>query len=164
MKTFNILAVAASLLAGFGLLSSSCDAVWDASFDDYPYYGDYYGAGIDNDWYPSLPGAPLISPVYWGGALYPGSTLPPMRPTRPGWNSGPVWNAGSGNIRPGNPGRPVPLPEGPSGEGNVRPGQTTTPLPDVPSSSGNIRPSGLGGGNPGIALPPEGMGYRTTRH
>lgn len=143
MKTSNILVAAVSLMAGFGMLTTSCDAIWDASVDDYPYYGDYYGASIDKDWYPSLPGAPLISPVYWGGALYPGSTLPPMRPTRPGWNSDPVWNSGSGNVRPG---------------------QTTSPQPDLPSSSGNIRPSALGGGNPGIALPPEGMGYRSTRH
>lgn len=134
---------------------SSCDAVWGVDTDPGDYY--YYGAGIDNDWYPSLPGAPLLSPVYWGGQLYPGGLLPP--PTRPGM-SGPIYNRPSGNVRPGIGNPTPPTPSVPS-----MPPATQDPVPSVPSApSVNIRPGMLNGSNPGIAMPPAGMGYREGRH
>ena len=60
MKTSNILVAAFSLMAGFGMLTTSCDAIWDASVDDYPYYGDYYEASIDKNFSIGLPSSPDI--------------------------------------------------------------------------------------------------------
>lgn len=131
---------------------SSCDAVWGVDATPDNYY--YYGAGIDNEWYPSLPGAPLLSPVYWNGQLYPGGLLPPS--TRPGL-SGPVYNGPSGNVRPGVT-RPTPSVP-------VTPPAAQPPVPSTPSvPTGNMRPGMLNGSNPGIAMPPAGTGYREGRH
>lgn len=157
MKLRNISGKIAAVGVAVLLTMTACDAVWTDSADDYGYYPGYYGIGIDNDWYPSLPGAPLLSPVYWGGQLYPGSALPPMLPpTRPG---GPAYrpNLPSGNVRPGTtpsvpsvPSTPVPsVPSVPST--SVRPGT----LPGIP-------PEQVTGGEPGIVMPPAGSGFKPT--
>lgn len=149
MKLRNVSGMMAAVGVAVVLSMASCDAVWTDSADDYGYYPGYYGIGIDNDWYPSLPGAPLLSPVYWGGQLYPGSALPPMLPpTRPGT---PVYrpNRPSGNVRPGTTPSVPSTPSIPSAPG--RPGT----LPGIP-------PQQVTGGEPGIVMPPPDSGFKPT--
>lgn len=146
-------AIKTSLLLSFlaALSMTSCDAYLDSSWDTYP---DYYGAGVGSDWYPSLPGSPYISPVYWGGQLYPGSVLPPLPPTRPGWTS-PIINRPIGNVRTTRPGgslSPAPLPSVPSTP--LQPSTPTRPSTSVVPPAGYIPPSQVTGGQPGIQLPP----------
>lgn len=154
MKKKKIAAVSLIVhsLAAASLLSG-CDAIWGTSVDFAP---GYYGVGINNDWDPAMPGAPLLSPVYWGGQLYPGGTLSPggifpsqAPPTRPGWNR-PA--GGSGNVRPGNSGSIPVQPSNPGGSGNVRPGTVVPPQE-------SFKPSSVTGGQPGIAASPEGTGH-----
>lgn len=157
--------MAATAVAASGLLVQGCDVMWDSALDGDPgyggFYGDYSGSGFYNDWWPSLPGAPYVSPVYWGGSVYPGNYFPPapprpQRPQRPpqwngGGNPGPIINVG--NVRPGNSGNlngsnpgPVILPSEPApsrpskpstGTGNTRPSFTLTPSQLPAGSSGN---------------------------
>lgn len=143
MKTHTIAisfftAMAATLL-------NSCDALWGVDIDSD--YTPVYTYGVGSEWAPSLPGAPLISPVYWGNAVYPGPPMPPLthiRPVAP--------NRPSGNIRPGQT-----TPASPSG--TIRPGTSASgEHPIVPS-----RPINITGGQPGIALPPAGTGFTPTQ-
>lgn len=136
MKRIISLSATISSLAAASLLTS-CDALWGtASVDIDP---GYYSAGIYNDWYPTLSGAPLISPIYWGNQIYPGpgSALPP--PQRP--NA--AWRPGAN--RPVGNSRPNAVPSTPSVPGQGRP---TIAIPDHPIN--------LNGSNPGPALPPWG--------
>lgn len=142
--------VASVAAMGFAVISlSACDAMWDTSMDVVP---GYYGVGFDNEWWPSLPGAPLVSPVYWGGQIYPGSLAPPIRPPyRPDYRPTPVppSNGGIGNIRPGD---------------NTRPAQPSQPAKPIVPPAGTIRPGAVTGGEPGVVMPPEGSGMRPGRH
>lgn len=149
----------ALLTVGVAAMSlASCDAVWTDSADGY--VPGYYGVGISSDWYPSLPGAPLISPVYWGNQLYPGSILPP--PVRPPYRPvGPIIGGNAptrpgGNVRPGvtPPANPAPTPSVPATP--LKPAQPIVP------PSGSIPPSQVTGGQPGVAMPPAGSGMRPT--
>lgn len=145
MKRNNITIVAAALFAGN--LLSSCD-VWGSSVDMGMDPNTYY-YGWDGEYLPTLAGAPIYSPYYYGGTSYPiynwgtvhrpgygpwGSTAIPSRPNRP-----------AGNTRPG--GEPMPLPD-------------KVPVPSgnsvVPSTPINL------GSNPGIQLPPAGSGMKYT--
>lgn len=164
MKVTRKTAIVATVLAAtVGMMVASCDALWDTSVGVDAGYPGYYGSGIDSYWYPSLPGAPLLSPVYWGGQLYPGGVLPPLHPTRPGGIGpvyGPIYNGSSGNVRPG--GRPVTLPEHPvTPPSNVRPSR---PGNSVLPPAGTFNPGSVTGGQPGIAMPPANSGYRPGRH
>lgn len=136
--------------AGVVLMSltvmTSCGGLWTASAGAGP---DYYGYGIDNDWYPSLPGAPLISPVYWGNRIYPGASLPPLPPGAVA-NPGPVVNQPVGNVRPGN-------------AGSVKPTLPVTRPGSVVPPSGGFNPDAVTGGQPGVQLPPAGSGMKPTR-
>lgn len=134
---------------------AACDTIW--GYDTDPGYSGYYTSGIYNDWTTPFPGTPIVSPYYWGGQLYPGAPLPypPLvgnPPTRPGTSVGPVVrpNRPSGNIRPGSSqsaGTPVTLPDN-------RPVPTET-RPGIPN---------ITGGEPGVAMPPSGVGIRPGRH
>lgn len=144
MKTHSF---AISLILGVATaMLSSCDAMWGVDLDsEYPVSSYSYSLG--GEWRPSLPAAPLISPVYWGNSIYPGPAIPPAahwQQVRP--------NSPSGNVRP-----PQATPTLPSG--NVRPGSTTSgetiALPSHPINAT--------GGQPGIALPPAGTGYTPTQ-
>lgn len=158
MEAKKIMMAAAIVACGTAMMAApSCDGVlFDSSLDGST---GYYGVGYDNEWWPSLPGAPLVSPVYWGGAAYPGSwrpaVVPPGRPVaRP-----PLVNAGSGNVRPGNSGvRPTPpsrptVPTRPGGNNNN----------SVVPPAGTILPGEVTGGQPGVVMPPEGSGMRPGR-
>ncbi len=118
---------------------ASCDAVWDTSLDSGTPYSYYYG--WDGEWLPTLPGAPLISPYYYGGSAYPIGGWGPVH--RPGY--GPV-------IAPVRPNTP---------SGTIRPGQSATPLPPAstrpskPAVPANPLPTGS---NPGLQVPPPGTG------
>lgn len=151
----SIIAIVASIMAATTM--TACDALWDTSMD---YDPGYYGVGINADWDPTLPGAPLLSPIYWGNQLYPGGILPPVGgfgPARPypGGIAGnrPIINRPTGNVRPA-------------------PSIPATPLqPSQPSNpSGSIavpdHPIDINGSNPGIQMPPAGTGLRpaTGRH
>ena len=93
MKHFNRLYTL--LAATTALMLTSCGAL--IATDSVGYTPGYYGTGLSTDWYPPLAGAPLVSPVYWGGQIYPGSLLPPMAPTRPGSAAVPPANRPGGN-------------------------------------------------------------------
>ena len=148
MKLKSLLSAAA--IAATAMMSlTSCGGLWtSAGVDIYPdtYYNDL---GIYNPFYPTPPGSPWITPVYWGNAYYP-SPVPTVRPTRPG-NS---MNSGfrpSGNSRPEN--RPVTLPDNvpvPTGSGS---GSVVPP-------AGTFNPSNTTGGQPGVVMPPAGSGLR----
>ncbi|MCM1291976.1 MAG: hypothetical protein NC111_04035 [Bacteroides sp.] len=150
LKALSMAAVVASLTA--------CDAIWTSDMVGDPGY--YIGSSYSSEWYPPLPGAPLINPVYWGNQLYPGPI-----PVRPSISN--TWRP-TGNVRPVNPGNsgststPVPLPDnipvgngGNAGSGNSRPSNSVVP------------PAGtfpnIGSAEPGIAMPPAGTGYRTRK-
>lgn len=135
----------AALLTGLTAMTS-CGGLWTASAGSGP---AYYGYGIDNDWYPSLPGAPLISPVYWGNRIYPGASLPPLPPGG-GVAKPPVANQPVGTVRPGVP-------------GNVTPSAPGRPGGSVAMPSGGFNPDAITGGEPGIQLPPAGSGMKPTR-
>lgn len=151
MKRTNLILSAIIFITSIAGLAS-CDAVWGTSvgYDD-----GYYGSSIFNDYYPTLSGAPLISPVYWGNQIYPGALLPPsLPPSRPGTISG-AWNRPGGNVRPGSGSVsvPTPLPDNtpvPSGSGSS----------SVVPPAGTIRPGAISGGEPGVVMPPEGSGMR----
>lgn len=148
MKRLNRLY--ALFAAAATLTLTSCGAL--IASDSYGYSPGYYGTGLSTDWYPPLAGAPLVSPVYWGGQIYPGSVLPPMAPTRPGSAATPPGNRPGGNIRPGAASIPSTLPD-------------AIPVPDGGGTS--IVPShpigNVGGGEPGIVMPPSGSGLRPGR-
>lgn len=137
----------AAFLTGIATMTS-CDVMWGIDTD--PDYPGYYTSGIYNDWTTPLPGI-QVSPYYWGGQLYPGAPLPypPLiggGPTRPGTVLPP--NRPIGNQRPANnAGIPVTLPDNKPVPTETQPG-----LPNIT------------GGEPGIAMPPAGTGYRTGRH
>lgn len=143
-----------AIMAGATALAlSACDSLWTSTSVGVD--PGYYGAGVYNDWYPSLSGAPLISPIYWGNQIYPGpSVLPAHRPTA-AWNPGP-WRP-SGNIRPGagvnNP-APAPAPSAPSNP-NL---PATRPAYRPSQGSGNNivpdRPININGSNPGPVIQP----------
>lgn len=138
MKTKSALAASIILVAS---TLTACDAMLGTSVDVGP---DYYGSAIANDWYPSLPGAPLVSPVYWGNQIYPGGAiLPPIPPVKPNYRPQPVYNGPVGNSRPGQAATPS------------APAQSSTPVA-LPS-----HPLNVSGGQPGIVMPPEGSGYQS---
>lgn len=152
MKHFTAsLAISAGILGAVMCGLTACDTMWGTSVDVGGSPDDYY-YGWDGEWLPTLAGAPLISPYYYGGSAYPVGNWRPL--PRPG--QGPF----------GNPVNPVPVP--PSRPnipvGNVRPGQ---PTPSTPSVPGN-RPVAIPdhpiniGSNPGIQLPPAGSGFHYT--
>lgn len=157
MKTVRKLSLmTAALLAGSVSLNS-CDALWDADISyNYPYYygNGYYG--WDGEWLPTLAGAPLISPYYYGGSAFPvGNYRPVYRPGDNPWG-GPV------NVRPP---RPV---TGPGNSiGNIRPGQgagnSNNGRPGLlrPAPGASTFPN-IKGSNPGIQLPPAGSGFKWT--
>lgn len=109
MKRINKILALTAATAAVAVSLSSCNTVWEASVDASPY--DYY-YGWDGEWIPSLAGAPLVSPYYYGGTAFPVS----------GWQ--PVYRPGTGPW--GGPAAPpvVNVPNRPSG--NVRPPQKPT--------------------------------------
>lgn len=147
MKRINRLS--AIILSAAALSLTSCGAM--LTTETYSPAPGYYGAGLSTDWYPPLAGAPLVSPVYWGGQLYPGSVLPPVAPTRPGVAVNPPANRPGGNVRP-SAGTPATLPD-------------AIPVPSGNSSSivPPSRPGNVSGGEPGIVMPPSGSGLRPGR-
>ncbi|MCM1349421.1 MAG: hypothetical protein NC338_08420 [Firmicutes bacterium] len=131
---------------------SSCDALWGTSVEAGAPDNYYYG--WDGEWLPSLAGAPLISPYYYGGTAYPVSNWRPVH--RPGNNWG------------GQGGAQLPPPSSGIASGNLRPGQNHVPTVQpsqtpVPSDNSIVpsKPINLGS-NPGIQLPPEGSGMKYT--
>lgn len=137
MKRLSHIIPVAVAVAACGLVS--CDAMWDTSFDTGSPYSYYYG--WDGEWLPTLPGAPLISPYYYGGSAYPIGGWGPIHrpvigpaivPSRP--------NTSSGTIRPGQPSTPVP-------PATTRPSAPVVPTKPLPTGS-----------NPGLQVPPSGTG------
>ena len=148
MKRINkILALGAILCATGAASLSSCDAVWDSSVSASPY--DYY-YGWDGEWLPTLSGAPLLSPYYYGGTAFPVSN----------WR--PIYRPGTGPM--GGPVAPpvVHVPNRP--RGNVRPPQASNPItPSRPSNNSVVPPNPIPtGSNPGIQLPPANSGMQYT--
>lgn len=154
MKRTNLFSIALSALiaasAPIGL--TSCDALWGTSVDvgSGSPYDSYYG--WDGEWLPTLAGAPLISPYYWGGSAYPVGNYGPVY--RPGESP---WGNQIGN-------RPVTLPSN-TPVGTVRPGiGSGIERPNIrPSQSEGNTPMVLPdikGANPGIVMPPAGSGYK----
>lgn len=148
MKPFLHTALAAtSLLA---LAAASCTGLWDADvsadsgayyYDDSPFYNAPYYSGT-------------LYPYYWGYD-YTTPVWPVNRVPRPG---GPAWST------------PAPLPGGGANRpgGNIRPGNGTVNRPvTLPENNGrpveSIPPHRVTGGEPGIAMPPAGTGYRPSQ-
>lgn len=153
MKTLrNISALMAATIIS-ALSFGSCDALWDADVSyGTPYYGNGY-YGWDGEWIPTLAGAPLISPYYYGGSAFPvGNYRPIYRPGDNPWG-GPV------NVRPP---RPIIVPPNKPG-GTVRPGQSNGNGPQIlkPAPGATTFPN-IKGSNPGIQLPPAGSGITFT--
>lgn len=149
-KKYGKRLMALPLLIGVAASVAGCDALLsDASVEAGP---GYYGAGVYHDWYPSLPGAPLISPVYWGNQAYPGPMLPPLYRPTPAWPAPP--SGGSGNSRPAS-----------GGNGNAgisfEPATSETPgnRPAYTPPSGTVAVPdhyiNINGSNPGPAILPK---------
>ncbi len=150
-----------AILAGATALTlSACGTLWTSTSVGVD--PGYYGAGIYNDWSPSLTGAPLIAPIYWGNQIYPGPTvLPAHRPTA-AWGPGTL--RPSGNVRPGtgvgtpNPGPALPAPSAPSAPAPSPNPPSTRPAYQPSQGSGNSivpsRPINITGSNPGPVIQP----------
>lgn len=162
MKRSLILSISAAAIA----IATSCTGMWETGDDSAGYYPTgSVSIGASSGWWPGDYGYGYgYGPTYWNGTLYPGPVLPPDPFYRPEYRpvpSRPVRpNTSTGNYRPGSNRPGTPIVDG--GATTLPDNRPITERPSTPSG-GNVRPGNLNGSNPGIAMPPAGTGFETTR-